>query len=82
MRKPGEITWTAIVTAEELIIREARYAGVDGPIFTAEFDGQGRPDLGDVDEMLASQGFTRTGRDWVLCTGYAGLTLEVTLDRA
>jgi hypothetical protein len=81
MRKPGDITWTAIVDAEELVIREARYAGVDGPIYSAEFDGQGRPDLGDVDEMLAAQGFTRTGRDWVLVKAYDGLRLEVTLDR-
>ena len=81
MRKAGDITWTAIVSADELVIREARYAGVDGPIHSAEFDGQGRPDLSDVDEMLAAQGFTRTDRPWVLVKTYEGLALEVTLDR-
>jgi hypothetical protein len=80
MAKPGDITYTAIVGAEELVIREARYAGVDGPIFTAEFDGAGRPDLDEVEAMLAARGFRRSGA-WVLGKTYEGLNLEAVLDR-
>jgi hypothetical protein len=81
MRKPGDITYTATVSADSLVIREARYAGTDGPIFSAEFDGQGRPDTDDLDDMLKAQGFERSGRAWVLVKSYEGLWLEVTLDR-
>lgn len=81
MNKPGDITYTAVVSADEIVIREARYAGTDGPIFSAEFDGAGRPDTDDLDDMLKAQGFERSGRAWVLVKSYEGLWLEVTLDR-
>lgn len=74
--KPGDITLTVIIDADEMIIREARYAGVDGPIKWLP-----RPaDLDGAEVVLKAQGFERTSA-WRVVTGYAGLTLEAQLSR-
>lgn len=81
MSKPGDITYTAIVDGNELIIREARYAGIDGPIFSTGFSSEGRPNLEQADQILTGQGFTRGDRPWDLVRTYDGLILECKLDR-
>ena len=76
----GEVTYTAIIGADELVIRQARRAGIDGPIFTAEFDRDhsDRPDLDDVDKILEDRGFVRV-HSWILTKTYEGLSLGAEL---
>ena len=76
MSKPGDITLTAIIDAEDMIVRKARYAGIDGPIASLA-----RPaDTDQADEALAAQGFQRI-TPWAIRTTYAGISLEATLIR-
>jgi len=68
------ITFTAIIDQDEMIIRRAYHAGVDGPI-----KWLARPaNLDDADTVLKAQGFERT-EPWQVKTGYAGLSLEAKL---
>lgn len=76
MRKPGDVTLTAIITADELIIREARYAGIDGPIGTLALPAS----TDAADAALEGARYQRI-TPWAIRTGYAGITLEATLIR-
>lgn len=76
MSKPGDITLTAIIDADEMIIREARYAGVDGPICWLALPD----DLEKADEALAEKGFERI-TSWAIRKTYAGMSLEAILIR-
>lgn len=68
------ITYTAIIDQDEMIIRQAYHAGVDGPIKWLP-----RPvNLDDADTVLKAQGFERT-EPWNVKVGYAGMTLEAEL---
>jgi hypothetical protein len=76
MSKPGDITLTAIIDAEDMIVREARYAGIDGPIAWLA-----RPaDTDEADKALEDKGFQRI-TPWAIRTTYAGMSLEATLIR-
>jgi hypothetical protein len=73
--QPGDITHTAVINDEDgLVIREARYAGVDGPICWLATPA----DLDKADEALAEKGFQRITA-WQIRKTYAGLGLEATL---
>ena len=72
--QPGDITHTAIIGGDEMIIREARYAGIDGPIAWLALPA----DLDEADRMLADKGFERITA-WVVRKTYEGLALEATL---
>jgi hypothetical protein len=73
--QPGDITHTAVITDEDgLIIREARYAGIDGPIHWLATPA----DTDAADEALAAKGFQRITA-WQIRKTYAGLVLEATL---
>lgn len=72
--QPGDITHTAIIGGDEMIIREARYAGIDGPIAWLALPA----DLDQADEALAEKGFQRLTA-WTVRKTYEGLALEATL---
>ncbi len=74
--KPGEITLTAIIDSDEMIIREARYAGVDGPICWLALPA----DTDEADQALEAKGFRRTSA-WAIRKTYAGMSLEAKLER-
>lgn len=76
MRKPGDVKLTVTLTNEEIVINQAIYAGVDGPIHVEPLPG----DLARVDEILAAEGFERT-EPWRTGQAYYGLYLEAELIR-
>jgi hypothetical protein len=76
MSKPGDITYTAIIDADEMIIREARYAGIDGPSDWFQLPA----DTDEADAVLMGRGFTRT-TPWTIRKTYAGMALEAKLER-
>jgi len=75
-----DITLTATVDVDGLTIRQSIRGGVDGPICSIEFDGSGRPELDEVEQMIRAEGFERAG-SWVLGNSYRGLYLEAPLIR-
>jgi hypothetical protein len=72
--QPGDITHTAIISGDEMIIREARYAGIDGPIYCLPLPA----DLDRADAMLEEKRFQRI-TPWAVRKTYEGLALEATL---
>jgi hypothetical protein len=71
-----ETTLTAVLDAEDLIVRESRPAGIDGPIRWLAVPA----DLDKADEALAAESFQRI-TPWAVRKTYGGLTLEATLIR-
>lgn len=85
MRKPGDIKLTVTVTDTEIVVNQAIYAGVDGPILVRDFDPAADPDeirtLSDTDQVdawLRENGFERT-TPWNIGRSYAGLYLKADL---
>jgi hypothetical protein len=74
--KPGDITLTAIIDSDEMIIREARYAGVDGPIRWLALPS----DTDEADKALEAESFQRI-TPWAIRKTYDGMCLEATLIR-
>ena len=72
--QPGDITHTAIISGNQMIIREARYAGIDGPIAWMALPA----DLDKADAMLEEKRFQRI-TPWAIRETYEGMALEATL---
>lgn len=85
MRKPGDVKLTVTVSATEIIVNQAIYAGVDGPILVKEFDPATDPDeirmISDTDQVdawLRENGFERT-TPWSIGRAYDGMYLKADL---
>lgn len=76
MNKPGDVKLTVTVTATELIVNQAIYAGVDGPVLVEPVPG----DLARVDDILRAEGYERT-TGWTTGQSYEGLYLKADLIR-
>lgn len=81
-RKPGDVTYSAIVAAEEgqveVIVRRAVYAGIDAP-----FDGftlESGANMREVSAELERRGYAPVAIDeWSAEVGFDGIRLYATL---